>query len=83
MLRGLTFVRADSSAVRVAPGGPLVDTLAARQFVQEFGEPSLPADDAIDGDARAWMRIVRCPAQYLKVSRRQVPADSLDSRCKF
>jgi hypothetical protein len=83
MLRGLTFVRADSSAVRVAPGGPLVDTLAARQFVQEFGEPALPADDAIDGDARAWMRIVRCPAQYLKVSRRQVPADSLDSRCKF
>lgn len=83
MLRGLTFVRADSSAVRVAPNGPLVDTLAAREFVKEFGEPALPPDGAIDGTARTWIQFVRCPAAYLKVSRRQVPADSLDSRCKL
>jgi hypothetical protein len=83
MLRGLTFVRADSSAVRVAPDGPLVDTLAAGQFVREFGEPALPPDGAIDGTARSWMRWVRCPAEYLKVSRKQMAADSLDSPCKF
>ncbi len=83
MLRGLTFVRADSSAVRVGPGMPLVDTLAAREFVHEFGEPALPPDGAIDGTARTWMAIVGCPAGYLKAARKAIPADSLDSRCKF
>jgi hypothetical protein len=83
MLRGLTFVRADSSAVRVGPGLPLVDTLAAREFVRDFGEPALPPPGAIDGTARSWMIVVGCPAGYLKAARRGVPADSLDSHCKF
>jgi hypothetical protein len=83
MLRGLTFVPADSSAIRVAAAGLLVDTTAAREFAREFGTPALPPGDAIDGSAGMWLGWIGCPAQYLKAARSRAGADSLASRCKF
>jgi hypothetical protein len=83
MLRGLTFVPADSSAIRVAAAGLLVDTVAAREFAREFGSPALPPADAIDGSAGMWLGWIGCPAEYLKAARSGAWADSLATRCKF
>jgi hypothetical protein len=83
MLRGLTFVPADSSAIRVAAAGLLVDTAAAREFAREFGSPLLPPANAIDGSAGMWLGWIGCPAEYLKAARSRARADSLATRCKF
>jgi hypothetical protein len=83
MLRGLTFVAADSSALSVGAGMPLVDTAAARAFVREFGVPEVPPRGGTDQDPRVWMRVLGCPARYLALARGAAPEDSLDSACKL
>ena len=83
MLRGLTFVAADSSALSVGAGMPLVDTAAARAFVREFGVPAVPPSGGIDQAPRVWMRMMGCPARYLALARGAAPEDSLDSACKL
>jgi len=83
MLRGMTFVAADSSAAGVGEGWPLVDTTAAAAFAREFGEPALPREDAIDPAPRQLLEWVGCPAAYLARARHPRGADSLASRCKF
>ena len=83
MLRGLTFVAADSSAIRVGEGMPLVDTVAARAFAREFGVPALPPEGALDPAARSMLALVGCVGRWLALARGAVRADSLDSRCKL
>ena len=81
MLRGLTFVAADSAAVPVA--GFLVDTTAAREFVRAFPSPALPEPDPIDWLPRHSLRLVGCPEQWLAVARKAAPEQKLDSACKL
>jgi hypothetical protein len=81
MVRGLTFVPADSSAVPI--GGLLIDTLAASAFVREFPAPTLPEPEPIDWLPRHSLRLVRCPEQWLAVARRAAPEQKLDSACKL
>lgn len=83
MLRGLTFVPADSSGIRPTPSMPAVDSAAAAAFVREFGVPALPPEDAIDGSPRSMIALVRCPAAYLAIARGAVAADSLASSCNL
>ena len=81
MLRGLTFVPADSAAVRA--GGFLVDTLAARDFTRAFPPPALPEPEPIDWLPRHSLRVVRCPGEWLAVARKATPEQKLDSACKL
>ena len=83
MLRGLTFLPADSSAAWLGDGLPLVDTAAARRFRARIGRPALPPEDASTGRRGSLLEWVGCPAGYLAWRAAKRARDSLASRCKF
>lgn len=86
ILRGVAYVNGAPSASAEAVQGirALVDTVAAREFVERFGfEQTLPRLDATDPAPRVMARLLDCPGATLVAARDGVPVDSLASGCKW